>query len=81
MNALCLLHELINIIGVIEVGFDYCNVYSNSSKSIGSAQLNRSDDDGDEEGGGKNQKVTIKKKEVYFQEGFSVVVGSKLVEV
>lgn len=54
------------------MGYDYCTVYSDTSRTIGKSPLTRADDDDE-----KNQIVTIKKKEVFFQEGFSVVVGNK----
>ncbi len=53
-----------------------CVLYSKTSKQIGSASLSRADDDDE-----SNQIVKIKNKEVWFQEGFTVVIGNKLVEV
>lgn len=63
-------------VGVLEVLYDTCFLYSKSSKQIGKASLSRSDDDDS-----SNQIVKIKTKEVWFQEGFFVTVGNKEVEV
>ncbi len=50
-------------------------LFDDEGKQIGNASLTREDD---EEIG---QKVRIKKKDVFFMEGFKVVLGSKVVQV
>ncbi|GAM18460.1 hypothetical protein SAMD00019534_016350, partial [Acytostelium subglobosum LB1] len=67
---------------ILEVTYDAVVVISMEGKQIGRATLTRMGaTDDDEGGGGKIQKVLIKKKEVYFQEDFTMTIGNKWVKI
>eukprot|EP01133_Synstelium_polycarpum_P010849 gene10849-12637_t len=73
-------------VGILEVTYDSLVVISMEGKQVGRTGITRMSptDDSDEEGkrlGNKNQKVLIKKKEVYVQEDFSMAIGNKIVKI
>ncbi|EGG23345.1 SNF2-related domain-containing protein [Cavenderia fasciculata] len=69
--------------GILEVTYNDVTVISMEGKQIGHAALTRMSptDDGDDGSTGKTQKVLIKKKEVFFQEEFSLAIGNKWVKI
>eukprot|EP01132_Coremiostelium_polycephalum_P006046 gene6046-7531_t len=80
-------------VGILEVDYGNAIIHSIEGRQIGRTGLTRmspheEDYSGSEDESGKkekkkikNQKILIKKKEVYIQEDFSLMIGNKLIKI
>lgn len=66
--------------GCVKVTYDQVCLFDDQGKVIGHTQIIRSDYDEDSPRSGQ-QKISIKKKEVFLAEGFHITLGKKVVQV
>jgi hypothetical protein len=65
--------------GLIKITFDTITLFDANGKQTGIQRIERSDyTSGPNKGG---QRVVLKRKEIFLQEGFSIILGNKDVKV